>query len=390
MSEACEVLEELVLATSETPTTDIIMVQTSVGSSASTAVTGLTPTPAVSTATTISQVVIDAYALMLNAAQASGDVSQTLVVTGLAIDAARGRSTLIGALDAMVEATANAEDEIAALDVPHLLMSAAAATSEVTAHNIALFQATDTAKVTSFASLGLTEDVLSGASLDSMVVLLRRVTETVVVNADGSEEVTASTSPQVFMLLSSGNSASMVELQSATSIAVRSTATMSSDVWYRDPSRIAWVMNTETTAMSLYDNFDFESIAQPSGKVLAVGPDGLYELAGDTDSGEPIAAATISGLDGFGTDATKRVDAMYFGYTSSGQISVDVEVHESKIPVSTYLLEQRDAGSPRNSRVVPGKGLFGRYWRMTIRNVDGADFEIHDAAVDIAVSSRRI
>jgi hypothetical protein len=388
--ESCEIVEELVVATSSCPATDVIMVQPSVGNGSSTAMPGVTQPTITDTAGATSQVTIDAYAMMINVAHASSDVSPTLVVTSLLSDAARGRSSLIAAFNEMAESVANAEDEIAALDVPQLLLSAAQATSSLTANTVAVFQANEAAKATSSVALGLLETAAEGANASSMVVLLRRVEESVVSNADGTDEVVASSEPQVFLLLSSGEAASMVLLQSSSQLLLESIAEVSSDVWYKDPGRVAWLMNTETTAVSWYDNFDFESIAQPPGKVLAVGPDGLYELTGDTDSGERIDAEVVSGFTDFGVAQTKRVDNLYFGYTSDGRISVTTETYESGHPPSTYYLEQRNASAPRNSRVTPGKGLWGRYWRMTIRNVDGADFEIHDAAVDIAVSTRRV
>ncbi|GIV03847.1 MAG: hypothetical protein KatS3mg015_2677 [Fimbriimonadales bacterium] len=388
--EPCEIVEELVVATSSCPATDVIMVQTSVGNGSSTAMPGVTQPTITDTAGATSQVTIDAYAMMINVAHASSDVSPTLVVTSLLSDAARGRSSLIAAFNEMAESVANAEDEIAALDVPQLLLSAAQATSSLTANTVAVFQANEAAKATSSVALGLLETAAEGANASSMVVLLRRVEESVVSNADGTDEVVASSEPQVFLLLSSGEAASMVLLQSSSQLLLESTAEVSSDVWYKDPGRVAWLMNTETTAVSWYDNFDFESIAQPPGKVLAVGPDGLYELTGDTDSGERIDAEVVSGFTDFGVAQTKRVDNLYFGYTSDGRISVTTETYESGHPPFTYFLEQRAANAPRNSRVTPGKGLWGRYWRMTIRNVDGADFEVHDAAVDIAVSTRRV
>jgi hypothetical protein len=55
-----------------------------------------------------------------------------------------------------------------------------------------------------------------------------------------------------------------------------------------------------------------------------------------------------------------------------------------------YYLEERDAGAPRNSRIIPGKGLVGRYWRTTTANVDGAAFRIYDTTIDIATSMRRV
>jgi len=390
MSESCEIVEELVVATSSCPATDVIMVQPSVGNGTSSTMPGITQPTITESGNATSQVSIDAYAMMINVAEAHSDVSPSLVVTSLIRNAAQGKSSLFAVFNEMAESVANAEDEIAAMDVPQLLLSAAQAISSLVANTMAVFQANESAKATSSVALGLLETAAAGANASSMVVLLRRVEESVTSTAEGTDDVVATGEPQTFLLLSSGEAASMVMLQSSSQLLLESTAEVSSDVWYKDPGRVAWLMNTETTAASWYDNFDFESIAQPPGKVLAVGPDGLYELGGSTDSGEQIDAEVVSGFADFGAAQTKRVDNLYFGYTSEGRISVTTETYESGHPPSTYYLEQRDASAPRNSRVAPGKGLWGRYWRMTIRNVDGADFEVHDAAVDIAVSTRRV
>ena len=125
-------------------------------------------------------------------------------------------------------------------------------------------------------------------------------------------------------------------------------------------------------------------------QVLAVGPDGLYELVGDTDDGAPIAAELVGGFTDFRRPHQKRLDSMYFGYTSAGVLSVTPEVLESGYPPIEYELEQRSATAPRNTRVRPGKGLFGRYWRVTFRNKDGTSFTVHDITADIAVSARRL
>lgn len=391
MSEVCEIVEELVTATSSCPATDVIMVQLSSGSSSSsTAGSGMSLPLQTSEGGATSQVTIEAYAILINPAEAESEISHSLVVTGLLSDAARGKSSLFAVFEEMVTAIADAQDEIESANIPAVIVSAAQATSTVDANNIAVFSTSSTAEATSTTSLGLLESLLGTAAASSSVTLLRRVEQSVTSNADGTTSVTGSAVAQNFLLLSSGDGASLVMLQGEHNLLMESNAEASSDLWFKDPGRVAWVLNTETTAGSWYQNFDFESIAQPPGKVLAVGPDGLYELTGATDSGAQVNATVQSGFTDFGDSHTKRVDAVYFGYTSQGRISLTTEVRESGTPPATYLLEQRDATAPRNSRVTPGKGLSGRYWRMTIRNVDGADFEVHDAAVDIAISTRRV
>lgn len=390
MSEPCEIVEALVVATSECPVTDVIMVQTVSGACSSTAFPGVTPPTVVSTAAATTYVVDEAYALVLNTAQASTVVSASAVVTDLATSTARGRSRLIAAFNETVVSGASATDLIVALDVPLLAVSVAQAASTATANTTAVLQLTEYVTSTSAVSLGLLESVSATAAATNEIVLLRSIGESATSVALATDMVVLTNMPEAFLLLSSATAVSTLDAQCERNLLIGTSAEAATGVWYKDPARVAWLMNTETTAASWYTNFGFESVAQLPDRVLAVGPDGLYELSGDTDSGELIDAEVISGFTDFGQAQTKRIDAMYFGYTSSDVITVTVEVYESGHPPNTYTLEQRTANSPRNSRVVPGKGLWGRYWRTTIRNVGGAKFEIHDATVDVAVSSRRV
>lgn len=389
MTDYCEIVEGTAVATSECPVTANIAVEVSSGKGASTALP-VTEHPLITeSATCTTQVVIDAYAVLNSRVLGQSDLSHTMVVTQLLSSAGKGRSSAKAFLNQLAEAAAQAKSEISA-DAPTLLLSAARASSFVTADTMAVFEAEGGATARSSVSLGLLEAVQASAAASSMVTVLRRATQMVVETAAGQSEAYPASMPQQFLLLSSGNAASLILMQADRNILIEASAEARSDVWYKDPGKVAWVMNTETGAASWYDNFDFESVVQTPTAVLAVGPDGVYELEGATDSGERIDAEVVSGFTDFGAEQTKRVDYMYFGYTSGGRISVTAETYESGHSPTTYYLEQRLAGAPRNSRIEPGKGLFGRYWRMTLRNVDGADFEIHDATVDIAVSNRRV
>ena len=46
-----------------------------------------------------------------------------------------------------------------------------------------------------------------------------------------------------------------------------------------------WVVNTRTNAVTEYANYNFRSFAQMGNRYIAAGPEGLYELDGDTDDG---------------------------------------------------------------------------------------------------------
>lgn len=393
MSDYCEVCESVALATSSCPATDVIMVRGEVANATSSVIPAIQPQGViVSSAAATDSVTIDAYAVLVNSASAASSVNHTMVVTGLLQDSAKGVSTVVQGLNQMAEAAANATDEILVADASQLLVSAAQAMSSIAgAGTIADVFLESKGAAKSFASLGLLEAVTSSANATGLIaVLQRRVDVLATSTAAATSSAQPSGTPETYLLLSTANGTSMVQVQTDVTLVISSTAEVTSDVWYKDPTAKAWVMNTETTAVGWYDNFSFESIISWQGRELAVGPDGIHELAGGTDNGQQIDALVESGFTDFGVAQTKRLDNMYFGYTSEGQIAVQTEVYESGSPPSTYLLEERDANAPRNSRVTPGKGLWGRYWRLTITNVDGADFEVHDATVDIAVSTRRI
>ena len=394
MSEFCEVCESVAVATSSCPATDVIVLRVEVANASSSVVLGQTPQGVLtSTAAAASSVVVDAYAVLINTANAASDVSHTLTVTELMLSSAKASSSVVQMIDQMAVSGATATDEILISDASVLLTSAAHAVSSIeSAGTISeVFLTSKADAKSSFASLGLSESLLSSATATSMfAVLQRRVTALAESTADATSSAEPSSAPETYLLISTANGTSVIHAQTDVNIFVSSSAEGLSDVWFKDPDSKAWVMNTETTAVGWYDNYGFESIVSWKGREIAVGPDGVFELVGDTDDGKNIDSLVESGFSDFGSAQTKRLDNMYFGYTSGGQISVQTEVYESGTPPRTYLLEKRDAAAPRNSRVTPGKGLWGRYWRLTIKNVGGADFEVHDATVDLAMSTRRI
>lgn len=160
-------------------------------------------------------------------------------------------------------------------------------------------------------------------------------------------------------------------------------------LWAKDFDAIAWVMNTETTGLSMYDNFQFTSITAHNGILYATSNGGVYALIGETDEGRNIDTQLKTGFLDFGRAETKRVSDIFVGYTG-GQLTFDVEIYDVPGTIYTYIMEEREAGAPRNNRIKPGKGLSSRYWRFNVKNIDGADFQIYDVAPNIAASKRRL
>jgi hypothetical protein len=166
-------------------------------------------------------------------------------------------------------------------------------------------------------------------------------------------------------------------------------ATAAGYPWAKDFAAAAWVMNTETTGLTNYDNFQFTSLVQLDGVVYGTTADGIYALSGADDAGRKVKSALKTGFLDFGRDQTKRVSDLYVGYTG-GQLECTVETYDGPQEEYTYTLEERDADAPRNNRMKVGKGLSSRYWRFTFENVDGTDFQIYDTAANVATSKRRL
>jgi hypothetical protein len=159
--------------------------------------------------------------------------------------------------------------------------------------------------------------------------------------------------------------------------------------WAADFDAVAWVFNTETTGLSAYNNFGFNSMAVHDGVLYATSPAGVYALTGEDDEGRDVTAEVQTGFLDFDQEQTKRVSDIFVGYTG-GELEFDVETYDAPQEVYTYAMEKREMDAPRNNRLKVGRGLSSRYWRFTIRNIDGADFQVYDVTAEVATSKRRL
>lgn len=188
---------------------------------------------------------------------------------------------------------------------------------------------------------------------------------------------------------SSANGTSTVALQANRTATVQSFAAGTSAVVV--PRQFsAWVMNTESTAMSRYANLPVHSIAVIGGKVLGLGEGGLYEMAGTTDDDEAIESSVRTGKLTLGFDALKQLGDVVIGYICAGVMQVRISCYGHPVKGTfTYPLPAREAESPRANRLTPGKGMRSRYFQFEFFS-DGAAFDIDTATVDVAVNTRRV
>lgn len=154
-----------------------------------------------------------------------------------------------------------------------------------------------------------------------------------------------------------------------------------------------WVVNTATKAVSTYTNYPFNSFAVVGHTAFGAADDGLHVLTGDTDNGEQINAAIRTVLSNLGTGRKKRVPDVYLGYTSTGMLVMKVITAEKSDGERTedwYKLTEQPAGTMREGRIKPGKGLSSVYWAFELVNAGGADFEIDKLDLYPIILERRV
>lgn len=136
----------------------------------------------------------------------------------------------------------------------------------------------------------------------------------------------------------------------------------------------ALVMQTETQALTQYDDYPFNSFAAFNGAFLAASEDGVFVLAGDTDNGTLIQACARVGMTDFETSHLKRVDRCYVGYRASGDMVLRVICDETD--AREYRLADTHESGLHGNHVRIGRGLYARYWQFELENRLGSDFSL--------------
>lgn len=150
----------------------------------------------------------------------------------------------------------------------------------------------------------------------------------------------------------------------------------------------AIALQVENQTLTTYTGFAYNSFARVAGKNLAASGAGLFELVGDTDNGVPIDATVTLGVTDFGSSYVKALDRLYVGYRSLVDMALDVRTDDAV--TNAYVLPISDQTGLATQRVKVGKGLAGRYWQFTLRNIGGNDFTFDTIDVKSAQLARRI
>lgn len=148
------------------------------------------------------------------------------------------------------------------------------------------------------------------------------------------------------------------------------------------------VMHTEAMALSTYSNFPFNSFAAFNGVYLGAYAGGIFMLGGDVDAGAMIQAAARVGITDFSTSYLKRLDRVYVGYRTDGNLVLRVITDE--VDQRDYRLPVQGKTGLHGNHTRLGKGLEARYWQFEVRNQGGAYFDLNMIEVKPTKLRRRV
>lgn len=145
-----------------------------------------------------------------------------------------------------------------------------------------------------------------------------------------------------------------------------------------------YAINVLTGALTRYAAFTFDAFAQGVGQPLyACRPDGVYLMRPGDDDGSLQRAFLDLGATDYGTSANKRLESVYFGINTDGDVTMHLMADKAD---QSYRLGQQGP----MARVKTAKGASGRLWNMALE-IDGASrFELDAIEVNVGASGRRI
>jgi hypothetical protein len=148
---------------------------------------------------------------------------------------------------------------------------------------------------------------------------------------------------------------------------------------------LTMVMNTKNKALTLYDNYLFNSLCAFGGKHFGATSTGIFDLdAGTMDNGSFIEWNIKTGyLDLEQTQKKKLVEA-WTSYKTDGDIKFTViqpngEEYE-------YILQGIDP-TETGLRLKFGRGIRSKYVALNIKNIDGSSIDLDELKLHLANST---
>ncbi|MFA5160320.1 MAG: hypothetical protein WC484_07455 [Candidatus Omnitrophota bacterium] len=140
------------------------------------------------------------------------------------------------------------------------------------------------------------------------------------------------------------------------------------------------VMNIRNKALTLYDNYDFNSMCQFNGKSFGATETAIFDLDnGTTDNGTDIDWNFKTGYLDLHQTEKKKLRQIWFSYKSNGDIMLTVIQPDGE--EYEYLLEGIDI-TDEGLRVKVGKGIRKNYLALDIKSVSGSSITLDTMALN--------
>ena len=132
---------------------------------------------------------------------------------------------------------------------------------------------------------------------------------------------------------------------------------------------IAWVMNINSGATSIFLDYGFNSFIELDGKAYGVSDTGIWALQGTS---APVPASGIDyGLSNLGSPGKKRIPHFYAAVASSGKLMLRLLVDGMK--AEYFALSYTDYVEPNKINI--GRGFHAVYWNPILIAPEGVSIE---------------
>ena len=133
---------------------------------------------------------------------------------------------------------------------------------------------------------------------------------------------------------------------------------------------LSMVMNLKNRALTLYDNYDFNSMCRFKDKHFGATKTGIYDLdTGTTDNGTLIDWNFRTGYLDLEQKNKKKLKQAWLSYKTDGDLILTViQPNGDEYEYSLQGIDSTETGH----RVKFGKGIRSKYVALDIRNVDGS------------------
>lgn len=149
-----------------------------------------------------------------------------------------------------------------------------------------------------------------------------------------------------------------------------------------------WAMNVGSAALTQYQNYDFNSLADFAGAQWGAGPDGVRRLAGTDDAGEAIAWSFRTGLHDDKKAVLKRLDEVLLSARFDGPMRLRVWTDEDTY--FDYNVANHRPDVVHQVRAKLGKGARSRFFRVELSAMGTTAAEVNTIQLPMIPLQRRL